>query len=77
MDETYRSFFLTGIALVALGFALIALPLLVRSIPTDARWPKILVYVYRRDNFYFVTSPLLIAISLAYLAYFLWRSAGG
>jgi len=77
MDETYRSFFLMGLALIALGFALVALPLIARSLPTDARWPRILVYVYHRGNFYFVTSPLLIAISLAYLAYLLWRSTGG
>ncbi len=77
VDQTYRSFLLTGIALIALGFALIALPLIAKSLPTDARWPKILVYVYHRGNFYFVTSPLLIAVSLAYLAYLLWRSTRG
>ncbi len=77
MDEPYRSLTLMGIALIVLGFALVVLPLIARSMPTDVRWPKILVYVYHRDGFYFVTSPLLIAISLAYLAYFLWRSASG
>jgi len=77
VDQTYRSFLLMGIALMALGFALIALPLIARSLPTDARWPRILVYVYHRGNFHFVTSPILIAISLAYLAYSLWRSTSG
>jgi len=33
------------------------------------KMPKILIYVYKKDNITFITSPILIMIGLAY---FLW-----
>lgn len=34
------------------------------------RLPPILIYVYESNDFYFVTSPLLIVVALAF---FIWR----
>ena len=52
------------------------LPFLLKFTPTLEmleKLPKILIYVYRRDNFYFITLPILLIIGLAYFAYLLWR----
>jgi len=65
-----------GLVLIVLGLVSLSLPFFLRFIPTLKRLeklPKILVYVYRHDNFYFITSPILIIIGLVYFAYLLWR----
>ena len=54
----------------------VPIPFLARLIPSDLKIPSFLLYVYRGDNFYFVTSPLLILISLVYLLLFLLRAFG-
>ena len=43
---------------------LVALPYLVKAAPSLERVPWIVLWVYRRDGFTFVTSPLLILVSL-------------
>ncbi len=54
---------LLGIAFILLGLALLVAPVLGRYIaPEDI--PSWLLYVYRRGNFYFVTSPILILLSV-------------
>lgn len=76
MFEPHRPFMILGLIMIIIGVALVALPLLFRFMPALERLeklPKILVYVYRSDNFYFITSPILIIIGLAYFAYLIWR----
>ncbi len=65
--ETYRPFTLMGLLLIAMGLILVALPFIARHMPSLERLPWIIVWVYRRDGFYFVTSPLLIIISIVSL----------
>ncbi|MEM2882780.1 MAG: hypothetical protein QXL35_06020 [Candidatus Bathyarchaeia archaeon] len=65
-----------GIALIAIGAALLLIPHLAERMPELGRLPPILFYVYRRGDFYLATSPILIAISLlALLAILLARRA--
>jgi hypothetical protein len=53
-----------GLILILSGLVLVLLPIVARHIPSLDRLPWVLVWVYRKDGFYFVTSPLLIIISL-------------
>lgn len=50
-------------SLILIGVALVLLPIIGRYVDL-ARIPWWLVYVYRSNGFYFVTSPLLIMLSL-------------
>jgi len=67
----YSVFTVLGLILISLGILALLIPLLLES--EALRWlervPPIIIYVYRRDGFTFVTSPLLIIISLLYLLY--------
>jgi len=61
-----------GIMFILLGVALVVLPLLARSLDMQSildRVPWIILYVYRQDDFVFITSPILIIISLAFIIY--------
>lgn len=74
IDEWYRSFAWLGIVMIALGVLFILVPYLVRYAPEIEKLPPILLYVYRRDGFYFATSPILVVISIVLmLASFLSR----
>lgn len=64
MEPYYRPFTVMGLILILSGLVLVLLPIVARHIPSLDRLPWILVWVYRKDGFYFVTSPLLIIISL-------------
>ena len=62
-----------GIALILLGIAIVLIPIVGKYVDLS-RVPPWLIYVYRSNGFYFVTSPLLILISVAsVIAYFLMR----
>lgn len=64
---------LLGIALILIGVALVLLPILGKYIDFS-QVPSWLVYVYRSDGFYFVTSPFLLVLSLvAFIVYLLTR----
>ena len=63
-----------GLALILIGVALVLLPMLGEHL-ARLRIPWWLVYVYRGDGFYFVTSPLLLAISAISLVLYFLRSA--
>ncbi len=68
------SFYLLGAVLVLLGVAFFILPTLARSgLFSNVKIPWIILYVYKKDSFYFVTSPLLILISIASLIIFALR----
>lgn len=64
MESYYRPFTMMGLILILSGLVLVLLPIVARHIPSLDRLPWVLVWVYRKDGFYFVTSPLLIIISL-------------
>ncbi len=64
-----------GIILIALGAILLALPILLERLPSLEDIPWLLIYVYRSDGFTFVTSPILIIISLASLLWYLLSGA--
>lgn len=62
-----------GIALILVCAALVLLPILGKYIDLS-HVPPWLIYVYRSDGFYFITSPLLLALSaIALIAYLLTR----
>lgn len=76
LEPSYRSLTMLGLLLIISGVVLIALPIVARRLPSLERLPWILVWVYRRDSFYFITSPLLIIVSILSLAlHLLSRSA--
>jgi uncharacterized membrane protein len=59
-----------GIILMVLGALLFVAPLVLERLPSLESVPWILLYVFRRDGFVFVTSPILIIISV--LSLFWW-----
>jgi len=62
-----------GIALILVGAALVLLPILGKYIDLS-RIPSWLIYIYRSDGFYFITSPILLALSaIALIAYLLTK----
>lgn len=73
--EWRNPFTTLGFLLVIIGVLLVALPYIVKHFPaveTFEKIPPILLYVYRKDDFYFLTSPILIIAGAAYL---LWLFA--
>lgn len=71
MASDYSVFTIIGLLLIAFGLLAILIPVLLES--NVLRWleniPPLIIYVYRRDGFTFVTSPILIIISAFYLIY--------
>jgi hypothetical protein len=63
MESLYRPFTTLGLVLIVCGLILVALPFVIRSIPSLENVPWIILWVYRRDGFFFATSPLLIILS--------------
>lgn len=64
MEPNYPPFTTIGLILIVSGLLLVLLPFLARYLPSLDQVPWVLIWVYRRDGFYFVTSPLLIILSL-------------
>ena len=62
-----RSFTILGIILILMGIILVALHLINRYIPNLEKLPWILIWVYRSDGFVFVTSPILIIVTIVSL----------
>lgn len=62
-----------GVALIFIGVALVLFPILGKYIDLS-QVPSWLIYIYHNNGFYFVTSPLLLMLSLAtVIVYFLTR----
>jgi hypothetical protein len=61
-DMTYFQFW--GAILIILGVILFITPLFLERVPFLEKVPWIILYVYRSNNFIFVTSPILIIISI-------------
>jgi len=59
-----------GVALILIGIAFVLLPIVGRYVDLSSI-PSWLIYVYRSDGFYFVTSPLLIAISIVTIIFYI------
>ena len=67
MEPYYRSLTTLGVILIASGIVLVALPILARHVPSLDKLPWFILWVYRKNGFYFATSPLLIIVSLVSL----------
>jgi len=65
MLKSYPPFTLLGLVFIIAGILLIVLPLIAQLIPSLEKLPWIIVWVYKTNNFVFVTSPLLIIIGIA------------
>ena len=70
---SYQPFVILGLTLIVLGVIFLAIPFLVKLAPSIERLPPILFWVYRRDGFYFATSPILIIISLISILLYLLK----
>jgi len=55
---------LVGILFLILGLLLFITPFLLRVIPSLESIPWFILYIYKRDGFVFVTSPILIVLSI-------------
>lgn len=75
MEPYYRPFTTLGLLLIVSGLILVLLPVLARHLPSLDRLPWIIVWVYRKNSFYFATSPLLIIISLVSLLLNVYRAS--
>jgi len=64
MESYYRPFTAMGLILILSGIILVMLPFIARHLPNLEKLPWILIWVYRKNGFYFVTSPLLIILSI-------------
>jgi len=76
MLEWRSPFTVLGFFLILIGVLLLAVPYVVKHLPTLERLeqiPWILLYVYRKDDFYFMTSPILLIVGVAYLLWFFIR----
>ncbi|MEN3055431.1 MAG: hypothetical protein ABC527_02425 [Candidatus Methanosuratincola petrocarbonis] len=72
MDADIAPLQLIGVLLLVLGAIFLVLPAVLERLPSLERIPWIILYVYRSDGFVFVTSPILIIISvLSFLLYVL------
>jgi|YelNatPaOPRAMG01_1025707.scaffolds.fasta_scaffold14534_9 hypothetical protein len=59
-----------GVFFIVIGFALIAIPLIAKSISTAKleSIPWFILYIYRSNGFFLATSPILIVLAIIYLA---------
>ena len=64
MEPNYQPSTTLGLLLIVSGLLLVLLPFLARYLPSLDQVPWFLIWVYRRDGFYFATSPLLLLLSL-------------
>ena len=55
-----------GIALILIGVALVLLPIIGKYVDLS-QVPPWLIYIYKSDGFVFVTSPLLLLLSVVAL----------
>ncbi|MEM3088409.1 MAG: hypothetical protein QXP20_04780 [Candidatus Bathyarchaeia archaeon] len=71
-SEWYYPFTWIGLIMIVLGILFILIPFIVKYAPAIEKLPPILVYVYRHNNFYFATSPILIIVSILSILAFLF-----
>lgn len=75
MESGFSYLQFLGLTLVILGALLFILPMIMDKMPSLEKIPWIFIYVYRSGNFTFVTSPILIIISILSLILYLIQSA--
>jgi len=67
----YPAHTIIGLLLITLGIIALLIP---RILQSEGKFletiPPIILYVYRRDGFTFVTSPILVIISILFFLYF-------
>jgi hypothetical protein len=67
-------FYALGVAFILLGISFFLIPLLFSAGSiSNFKVPTILVYVYNKGGFYFVTSPILLIISAILVVLFFIR----
>jgi hypothetical protein len=64
LEPSYQPFTTLGLILIVSGLILVLLPFIARFLPILDNVPWFIIWVYRRDGFTFMTSPLLIVLSL-------------
>ena len=64
MESSYQPFTTLGLILIVSGLILVLLPFIARFLPSLDQVPWFIIWVYRKDGFTFMTSPLLIILSL-------------
>ena len=66
LERTLTTF---GLAFIIIGVALILIPFIMKYIPNMEleKIPWFILYIYRRDGFFFATSPILILIGIIYI----------
>lgn len=77
LAEVFQASGLFGWLLIAIGIVLVILPIIAKLIPSVddlGRVPWIILFVYRRENFVFITSPILLIISVISFVWLLIRS---
>ncbi len=70
-----RSLTAFGVILILVGIAFVLIPIIIKLFPEldMERIPWFLLYIYKRDGFFFATSPLLIMIGVVYFFWILLR----
>jgi hypothetical protein len=64
LESYYRPFMTTGLILILLGLLFVLIPILAHYLPSIEKVPWYIIWIYKRDGFYFATSPLLIVFSI-------------
>jgi hypothetical protein len=72
--EAYKPFSLMGWLLVIMGILFIIFPYIIKLIPSIEKLPWFIVFIYKRDGFYFVTSPILIFLSIISILISFWNT---
>ncbi len=76
MSEWRTPLTVLGLLLIIAGAFLLSIPYIIKHVPTLERLeklPTILLYVYRKDSFFFITSPILLIVGAVYLIWLLIR----
>lgn len=69
-----QSFRILGLLFLVLGVIFLAVPFLSKLVPSIEKLPPILFWVYKKDGFYFATSPILIIISVISVLLYLLKT---
>jgi hypothetical protein len=62
--KSYPPFTLIGVIFIVAGIILVILPLIAQYLPSLQKIPWIIIWTYKSGNFVFVTSPILIIITV-------------
>jgi hypothetical protein len=71
--DVYKPYSVIGWFLIILGIIFVTIPYLTRVIPNFERVPWFIIYVYKKDGFFFATSPLLILLSIVSIFLSYWN----